>query len=284
LKNWRLINHRAYDGAMNMAIDEAILEAHLAGVVPPTVRLYGFEPAAVTIGYAQKMPPKTVERITNSGIDVVRRPTGGRAVLHMHELTYSFVGSSQRQNLGEPEASQPVDQAVSESGFLQPSILGAYKQICEGLIVALRRLGVETELGVSDSSYRQIQDCFLATTTADLHYQGKKMAGSAQARRSNAVLQHGSILLQQDQGIMETLLTGGDTTAISPRQRHANLFDVLGRQVSIEDLQRAVKYGFEQVFGCRLIECDLSKDEMARATEYRQKFVVAEAKISKSAV
>src|SRR5437879_3230829 len=92
-EEWRFIPCASYDGCTNMAIDEAILDAHIAGDAAPTLRLYFFAPPAVTIGLSQKMPPELVQSIEARGIDVVRRPTGGRAVLHLNDLTYSFVGS-----------------------------------------------------------------------------------------------------------------------------------------------------------------------------------------------
>jgi len=283
VKSWRFIPYEEFDGAMNMAIDEAILEAHLAGMVPPTVRLYGWAPPAVTIGYAQKMTPDVVQRINEEGFEVVRRPTGGRAVLHLNELTYSFVGTSADPS-GEdpcmvPSVVPSMDPSVAyphkSAGFLKPSILGAYKQICQGLILALQQLGVNTELGESDSSYRQLQDCFLATTTADLHYHGKKMVGSAQARRGNGVLQHGSILLRQEQDLMDRLLTGGDTTVKAKSlQRHANLFDILGKQVAYDDIQDAIRRGFEQAFDCSMQQSSLCAAELEHARQLRERYVV----------
>jgi len=267
---WRLIAYAEHDAAMNMAIDETILTSHLEGLAPPTVRLYGFQPAAVSIGYAQTLAPEVVERIRAAGLDLVRRPTGGRAVLHLSDLTYSFVGTAH----GAPANTTNGEQ--SESAFLSPSIVGAYKQICQGLMGALQDLGVETALGASDSSYRQMQDCFLATTTADLHHRGKKLVGSAQLRRGNGVLQHGSLLLNQDQQVMERLLTGTDDSVSSlttKGARHANLFEIAGKQIPISQLETAIKHGFEKAFSTELKLGALTERETKLAEHLREKYL-----------
>ena len=123
---WRLIDFESFDAATNMAVDEAILEAHLDGLVPPTLRFYGWAPPAVSICYGQKLPEKVRQKIIARGFDVVRRPTGGRAVLHLDELTYSFVGSGKMQGA---------------------SVIESYKKICQALISGFKHLGVDVEIG-----------------------------------------------------------------------------------------------------------------------------------------
>ncbi len=233
-----------------MAADEAILEAHLAGEVPPTLRLYGWNPAAVSIGYSQKISEAEIRSITDHGFDVVRRTTGGRAVLHSGDLTYSFVGSSAMEN-----------EKIKDQHLLSTSVAGAYKEICQGLIIAIEQFGITLELGSSKSDYRVNYDCFRATTNADLQYAGKKMIGSAQLRRKNAVLQHGSILLNQDQKKM-TEIYGG--TYEGAEDRHANLFEVIGKSVSMHDLEAAIKLGFSEAFAVAVEPSQLTTDERKR--------------------
>lgn len=264
---WRLIPYSLHDAADNMAIDEAILDAHLAGQSPPTLRLYGWKPPAVSIGYGQKLSAPVEERIRSHGFDIVRRATGGRAVLHSHELTYSFVGSA--------TGGDSVDNA-----FLSESVVKAYKQICEGLIQAFNEIGLALSLGASSAEYRNAHDCFLATTSADLHYQGKKMIGSAQLRRRSAVLQHGSILLDQPQDLMRTLLRPSADSSVPQKigndelaeQRHANLYDVLGERVSIDHLQDAMKTGFEKAFQRVLVTSELNDEERKLVAEHRIRY------------
>jgi lipoate-protein ligase A len=274
-----------------MAIDEAILEAHLAGLVPPTLRLYGFEPPAVSVGYTQKVPDVLLARARAGGFDVVRRPTGGRAVLHSGDFTYSFVASSKRRQEpgGAPIAvthkSSGGSQATSatlrsespgghtgeDGGLLVESVSGAYKQICQGLQNAFNSLGLDLALGGTDVPYRQLHDCFLATTGSDLQFKGKKMVGSAQLRRRTAVLQHGSILLDQPQSLLPELLgrtIGVDDIGI----RHANLFDALGARISHAELEAAIKNGFESAFGAQFQDELLSEHEIRLVDQFKSKY------------
>ncbi len=246
---YRFINYGSYDAAMNMAIDEAILEAHLSGQVPPTLRIYQFAPPAVSFGYAQKVNDSLIERIKKQNFAVVRRPTGGRAVLHMGDLTYAFICSSK----GAP---------IAGYALLGESIAAAYKQICQALILALQSLGVVVTLGHKNGRYQDKHDCFLATTAADLQYQGQKIAGSAQLRRRHAVLQHGSIILNQPQFLLPQLL-GSDYK--ENNSHHANLYEIPGPQPSIVDLEKALKHGFELAFANQFLAAPLTGWEEKQA-------------------
>lgn len=288
---WRLIQFDYFDAATNMAIDEAILEAHLMGSVPPTLRLYGFKPGAVSVGYAQKLSEAFVNRVQQNGFDLVRRPTGGRAVLHVDDLTYSFVGSTIRLDRPIPTVvpqqevvlkctagAAPVQETVEPfsegdaSGFLSQSVLEAYKQICLGLINGFRCLGINLEIGRADRSYKNIDDCFAATTGADLHYDGKKMIGSAQLRRKHTVLQHGSVLLKQDQVLMQELL-GIRQTSKATDIRHANLFDILGHDIAIAQLEEAITLGFCTAFGREFKKSLLTQMELDLTGKLRAKYL-----------
>jgi lipoate-protein ligase A len=250
--NWRIVGFSEHDAAANMAVDEAILESHLQKMVPPTLRIYRFNPPAMSVGRNQHVPPEVVARVLAKGFDIVRRPTGGRAVLHAGELTYSFVASS-------------------DDGILGTSVDQAYRQICRGLQCALESVGVNLQLGNAHAPYRQLQDCFHATTGSDLHVNGVKMIGSAQLRRRGVVLQHGSILLDQRPDLMPELLGLGGAEAGGHR---ANLFEICGRTFETLELQEALKHGFEKAFTARFEQSELSAYER-RLTEqllpsYRQ--------------
>jgi lipoate-protein ligase A len=247
---WRFIPASSHDGFTNMSIDEAILQSHIAGNVPPTLRLYFFAPPAVTIGLNQKMSPDAIRNINARGIDVVRRPTGGRAVLHLDDLTYSFIGT---------DISKP-------NGFLSTSVTGSYKEICAALCGAFSVLGIETEVGATGVSYRHLQDCFLATTSCDLHYQGTKLIGSAQVRRGGCVLQHGSVPLRQDPNLMSEVLE----EPASPLPRHRNLFDIAGREFSQQELEDAFKEGFASAFNVSLVPAKLTPSELRLAAEIQR--------------
>lgn len=237
-----------------MAIDEVLLESVIAGEAP-VLRLYGFNPTAVSLGLNQKLSTELEQAAAQAKIDLVRRPTGGRAVLHHNELTYSFCAGEQGQ---------------FKHGVLLPSVAKAYRQICAGLEEAFALLGVKAELGQSSASYRQVEDCFLATTNADLHVGGKKLVGSAQLRRKGAVLQHGSILLNQDQDEMPKLL--GQKSA--PGERHLNLFTLLGKELPLSTLENAMEQGFARAFKVKFESLPLRPQELERAAELAPNFKV----------
>lgn len=263
VRKFRLIDYQALDGATNMAVDESLLESCLAGKSPPTLRFYSFSPSCVSLGYAQSLPPARLERIRNRGFDVVQRPTGGRAVLHHKELTYCFVGTTRGDD--------------GEAAILSASVGAAYKQICQGLIAGLCDLGVPLEIGSAKAARKQPHDCFLATTPADLHFNGLKMVGSAQLRRKDGVLQHGSILLAQEQSLMSELLDEHEINRAGSNDsgaHHANLFDVLGRTVSMATLQQYLVRGFESAFSCTFEQSRLSKDEEKLVAELKGKSLV----------
>ena len=233
-----------------MAIDEAILEAHLAGEVPPTLRIYQFSPPAVSFGYAQKVHDDLIARIKKQNFAVVRRPTGGRAVLHMGDITYAFICSSKGALL-------------PEYALVGESIAAAYEQICQALISALSSLGVKVTLGQKNSRYQDKHDCFQAITAADLQYEGKKIAGSAQLRRRHAVLQHGSIILNQPQSLLPQLLNdNGQNNDYdfnhNGHSRHANLYEIFDLQPSLVDLEKALQYGFELAFKNQFLPAPLT--------------------------
>lgn len=257
-KEFRLVPYGIFDGAMNMALDEAILEEAKNKDIEhsATLRFYGWKPPAVTIGYGQNLPTSRIAAIGEAGFDLVRRPTGGRAVLHMNELTYSF---------------------VAHEAQLGKSISEAYRKICQALILGFSKLGLSVCLGESkgelDSSYRDKTDCFLATTTADLTVNDKKLVGSAQLRRGKWVLQHGSILLEQPQDMMPLLL-GQKVARGNDLVRHANLFEELHEDIDLTQLCQILKQGFESGFGAHFVDKPFNQAEMDTANRIRENFVL----------
>lgn len=175
---WRLIPLLSASGAVQMAIDQWLLEQHQAGKIGPTLRFYTWEPAAISLGYHQRRCPDFWQHLSFRGfpVELVRRPSGGRAVLHQGDLTY----------------------AVVASGFAG-SRLKAYQNICEFLIEGWRQMGLDLHYGEAGRNYIHNPNCFGTATGADLVTpDGCKLIGSAQLRRGNAILQHGSMRLQPD--------------------------------------------------------------------------------------
>lgn len=253
--NWRLIINEPFTGAMNMALDEAIMKAVADGQAPPTVRFYRWNPPAVSLGYFQSLAKEVdLEACRANNVDVVRRLTGGRAVLHYHELTYSLVA---------PEHNPKV----------AGSILQSYLSISRGLLAGLLNLGVKAELaeGKKLNTFNSAA-CFDAPSWYEMVVEGKKLIGSAQTRRNGCILQHGSVLVRLNADLLFSVLNFKDDKV---RDRAKGLFmlkatslaDVLGYSPDFEVLCGSFKTGFASELGINLIEEQLSKDEIGWARE-----------------
>ncbi|MBD2185140.1 lipoate--protein ligase family protein [Planktothrix sp. FACHB-1355] len=189
---WRLIPLFEAAGRVQMAIDLWLLEQHRQGLHPPTLRFYTWSPPAISLGYHQRQWPEFWQHLTWQGqpIELVRRPTGGRAVLHQGDLTYAVITSG-----------------------LSGSRTQVYQQLCEFLIAGWRSLGVELHYGLAGRGYIHNPNCFGTATAADLVLaDNSKLIGSAQLYRGNAILQHGSIRLHPDR----TLFAQVFETAVPP--------------------------------------------------------------------
>jgi lipoate---protein ligase len=194
-QSWRLLPLLVADGRQQMAIDTAIFQAVESGESLPTLRFYQWEPIAISLGYHQRTYPDHWRSLNFEGqtVDLVRRPTGGRAVLHQGDLTY----------------------AVATAG-LPPSRTESYRQICEFLIQGWRSLGYELSYGSALRGYIQNPNCFGTATGADLVLpDGRKLIGSAQKRSADTVLQHGSMRLNPDAKLFETVF--GDRSETEAR-------------------------------------------------------------------
>jgi lipoate---protein ligase len=199
----RLIPCFTAPGELQMQIDRWLLQEYLAHRQPPTLRFYQWSPAAISLGYHQRRYPESWQSLSYEGqpIDLVRRPTGGRAVLHQGELTYSIVTDG-----------------------ISGSKLAAYQQLCEFLIQGWRSLGVELTYGAKGKEYRDQADCFATATGADLVLtDGYKFIGSAQLIRDGALLQHGSMRLQPNLDLFKTVF--GVTTAAPPAEIQIHSID-----------------------------------------------------------
>ncbi|MBD2308923.1 lipoate--protein ligase family protein [Chroococcidiopsis sp. FACHB-1243] len=176
---WRLIPHLEAPGTVQMAIDRYLVEQHQLGLMLATLRFYTWSPPAISLGYHQHQYPDRWQNLIWHGraLDLVRRPTGGRAVLHQGDLTYAVVMSG-----------------------LSGSRTQAYQQICEFLIQGWRSLGIQLHYGTAGRGYIHNPNCFGTATGADLVLEdGTKLIGSAQLRRGGVILQHGSMRLEPDE-------------------------------------------------------------------------------------
>jgi len=234
MNEWRLLAIKEDRGAMQMAIDEAILIARYKGHVPNTLRFYTWKPAAVTIGYFQSLALEVdVLNAENHGIEIVRRYTGGGAVFHDMEITYSLVM---------PESEAPG------------SIAESYKAICKGVVLGLRSLGIVSE-------FKPINDIVA---------RGRKISGSAQTRRNGIILQHGTLLLDTDLNKMFSVLKVPDEKFRDKMircaaERVTSVRAELNRLVSASDAAEHLASGFEQALGMRLLHGELTEDEFLEA-------------------
>jgi lipoate-protein ligase A len=173
---FRFLNTHVQDAAMNMAIDESVLTHHLNGEVPPTLRVFRWSQPSISLGRFQSIEREIVsERCKQLGVALVRRPTGGRAVYHHDEFTYSIV--------------------ISKRYGVPPGVVAAYAYLAQGLLAALRLVGVQAELSDERVSKHPSAACFASSTQADLTSGGFKLIGSAQVWKDDALLQQGSLPL-----------------------------------------------------------------------------------------
>ncbi len=232
---WRLIYSPALSGAWNMAIDEAMLLAHAAGLTLPTLRLYRWQPPTVSLGLLQSFEAVNEEVCRQLGFDIVRRPSGGGAVLHQYEITYAVV----------------IDGRLCPYGS---SVLSTYRWLAEGLKAGLKRLGVDILSSPLPYSNPLTPEpfCFARLTDADLSVNGRKLGGSAQARKRNFLLQHGSIPLRLDIDAIERIFGSME------RSRFTCVEEVLKRSVNLDEFAEALVQGFSEALGVDFTLSDLT--------------------------
>lgn len=260
-QQWRLILDHPADGAQNMAVDEAILLHHAQGKVPPTLRFYRWDPPAISIGFSQDMAREIDEkRCRDLGMDLVRRPTGGRAVLHDKELTYSV---------------------IIHGELLPGSVLQTYKFLSKGLLSGLKLLGLPAEIAAKPvkSGNPGSAACFDSPSWYEIEVRGRKIIGSAQTRRKNVLLQHGSIPMEMDIG---TLLQVLNIPNEKVRQRVAATLEKKATAINPEllksgqapvgtsDLHQKMVEGFQQALGITFELCELTEEEQNTARMLRE--------------
>ncbi len=253
--NWRLLITPPARGAWNMAVDESILEHIGRGESLPTLRLYAWTPACLSLGHAQPFSDVDMNRLKQHGWEVVRRVTGGRAILHTDELTYSVIAPS-----NEPR--------------VEGSVLESYNRLAQALLLAVKELELPVEMKEGKVSDNTIPNpvCFEVLSTYEITVNGKKLIGSAQARKKEGVLQHGSLPLTGDlaricQALVFENESAREDAARRLLERATTVESALGVEVSWEKAQQAFVNAFEAQLGLSFETGELSTSESRRADE-----------------
>ncbi len=231
MKNWRLIKIIEDCGAKQMAIDEAMLVARSKGLVPNTLRFFTWKPSAITLGFFQNLDQEiNIDKAKAMNVDIVRRYSGGGAVFHQDELTYSLV--------------------VSEKD-VQKNIFDSYKYLCQGVISGLDYLGLKAE-------FKPVNDILL---------DGKKISGNAQTRKHGVILQHGTILLSLDVERMFSLLKVPDEkmkgkAIANVKERVTSLKNEFpNKKFNLNKLEEIFSLGFSKTLGINLNKGNLIAEE-----------------------
>ena len=246
------------DGRLDMAVDEALAEAVGNGESPPVVRLYGFSPATLSLGRFQKAKGLYAARqLAEDGVTLVRRPTGGHAVLHDDELTYSVALSKETGPLSAVGANPPAVGARKRD---------VYVFIARVLLRGLANLGISGTINSAQRGDLHNPDCFASTGEYEIAGTGgKKLIGSAQMTTRRAILQHGSIPLQNPGQRVFRYLPGAQPAAANPP---SCLNEEIGRALSFEEVREAFARAFREEIGAR--DSEMLPAEQERAERIRR--------------
>ncbi len=258
---WRFLVTGKNNAFFNMALDEALLFLCLEQKLPPTLRLYQWEPRSVSVGYSQKIKEAVdLNLCENKKIDVVRRITGGRAVLHGDDLTYSLCSSKEHYKI------------------LGEGVKNTYEKISLAFLFALEHFHikgswtkVERKNKNEFNEYKMKAPCFLSSSRYEIAVNGKKLIGSAQRRFKDGFIQQGSILLRRGEVDLAELSPHKEQKEIikkSLKKSSIPLEEVMGKnrqdasQFSLDKLTFAIKAGFENFFSVKLLQKELTKKEL----------------------
>lgn len=258
---WRLLIEDApRSGPANMAVDHAIAEACAAGESLPTLRFYRWQPPAISLGRHQPLADIDLNAVAAHGYDIVRRTTGGRAILHADELTYSVAA--------------PKDEPRVQGG-----VMDAYLRLSNALVAGLHLLGVPADKAGADTKVSKDVSaaCFEVPSAYEITVAGRKLMGSAQSRRAGYVLQHGSLPLFGDITRLVAVLNlpadQRNLLAIQLAQRACTLDQALdgADTITFEQVVQAMQEGFEQLLNLHFKPAQLTPQETRRTAELLRK-------------
>lgn len=258
LKKWLSYDTGPSDAYTNMAIDEVLLNRIQGGEERPVLRFYTWSSPAISVGYFQNIRKEfDLELCRERHWDLVRRLTGGRAVFHDHELTYSLL-------------------VPMHFPDLPGNIRESYRYLSQGFLLGLRELGAEAELvslqntkGGPRKSSAKSPDCFASPSRHEISVGGKKIMGSAQRRIASGILQQGSIMIstRRFHEFYEVFLKNTDKIErdIRPGSTMTSLHEALQRDIPLNVIKKAILCGFEKALGVRFVDQELTKDEKIEA-------------------
>ncbi|PAK29018.1 octanoyltransferase [Bacillus velezensis] len=260
-ETWRFIDSGNESPAFNMALDEALLYWYSQKKIPPVIRFYGWNPAALSVGYFQNIKKEiNFDAVHKHGLGFVRRPTGGRGVLHDKELTYSVIVSEDH-----PE--------------MPATVTEAYRVISEGILQGFRNLGLDAYFAIprTEKEKESLKNprssvCFDAPSWYELVVEGRKVAGSAQTRQKGVILQHGSILLDIDEDkLFDLFLYPSDRVRERMQRNFKNKAVAINalapKRVTMDEARIAFKAGFEEGLNIHLEPYTLTSEELAFVNE-----------------
>ncbi|MFC4738092.1 biotin/lipoate A/B protein ligase family protein [Bacillus daqingensis] len=254
MEQWYYINSGPAGPAYNMALDEKLMDWHREGRIPPVIRFYEWNPASLSLGYFQRVERDIdLEAVKRHKAGLVRRPTGGRAVLHEDELTYSII-------------------VKEDHPGIPAGITEAYRVLSGGLLLGFKNMGLEagfsiprTEEEKADLKSPRSAVCFDAPSWYEMVVNGRKIAGSAQTRQKGIILQHGSIIRRFDEEkLFDMFLFKSERIRrrmqAGFRSKATPMEELMERIPSPEDMRAAFVRGFEEDLGIQLKEWELNQE------------------------
>jgi lipoate-protein ligase A len=227
-----------------MALDQAIVTAVRTGHLPPTLRIYGWDVPSVSIGYFQKISDINIDYCLEKGIPIVRRPTGGRAILHNYEITYSF-------------------SSKTDFGVFSKGLLDSYKKISHAFGLAISKVGFTPTLRLQREPHRDRSPlCFDSISYGEITINGKKIIGSAQKRWPDGLLQQGSIPFLVEDEIANIFKFKSYETG----KKFAGLKNILP-DLSVDNLKNAIRISFEETFDIMFVHSSPSQEEISLAED-----------------
>ncbi|MFD1706397.1 biotin/lipoate A/B protein ligase family protein [Siminovitchia sediminis] len=252
---WGLLHSGHDDAAVNMAMDEALLNWHSEGKIPPVLRFYGWSTPTLSVGHFQKVD-RTIDMdgVKRHGCQFVRRQTGGSAVLHDDELTYSVIVSEDKP-------------------YISQSVREAYYELSKGIMEGFNQLGIQADYSIPKERFvERTAVCFERPSDYEMLVDGKKISGHAQTRKKGVLLQHGSLPFTIDQQMLFDLFRFSDEET---RERKRSVFsnkaisinEAAGRPVTYDMAVKAFQTGFEKALNLELVPFELTKEQWAEVQE-----------------